>query len=257
MLVNTSNDESGLKLTIGGETADVRLGRNATLAVDVVPKYLPGQDPRKSPSPIVAELYVRDGDVDWTDASGSRSIPAPGQWKIESGVAVDGVGGRDVPRLDRPASRSSSAASSCSAHPAVEQTLDPTRPVEEQLLELYQSSRRREVKSLVARSSVYAGLFVPFVEALRDSDQKSSWKTHIDTLRSAMALGPESAEKIYQTLVDQRGKAAAERPLPDALRLRRPSRSARRRNFAAAWRRSSSTGWRTTASTTACWRCRT
>jgi hypothetical protein len=62
----------------------------------------------------------------------------------------------------------------------------------------------------VARSSVYAGLFVPFVEALRDSDQKASWKMHIDTLRSAMALGPESAERIHQTLVDQRGKAAAD-----------------------------------------------
>jgi hypothetical protein len=93
--------------------------------------------------------------------------------------------------------------------PAVEMALDPTRPVEEQLLELYQSSRRREVKSLVARSSVYAGLFVLFVEALRDSDQKSTWKTQIETLRAAMALGPESAEKIYQTLVDQRGEEAA------------------------------------------------
>jgi hypothetical protein len=82
--------------------------------------------------------------------------------------------------------------------------------VETQLLELFQSSRRREVKSLVARSAVYAGLFVPFVEALRDSDQKSSWKTHIDTLRSAMALGPESSQKIYDTLVDQRGKPPAD-----------------------------------------------
>jgi hypothetical protein len=88
--------------------------------------------------------------------------------------------------------------------------LDPTRPVDQQLLELYESSRRREVKSLVARSSVYAGLFVPFVEALRDSDQKSAWKTHIDTLRAAMSLGPESAKKIYQTLADQRGKPAAD-----------------------------------------------
>jgi hypothetical protein len=94
--------------------------------------------------------------------------------------------------------------------PAVESALDTTRPVEEQLLELYQSSSRREVKSLVARSSVYAGLFEPFVEALRDSDQKGSWKMHIDTLRSAMFLGPESAEKLYQALVDQRGQPAAD-----------------------------------------------
>ena len=140
--------------------------------------------------------------------------------------------------------------------PASRAALDPSRPVEEQLLELYQSSHRREVKSLVARSSVYVGLFVPFVEALRDSDQKSSWKTHIDTLRSAMSLGPESAEKIYQTLDDQRGEAAAARPLPDALRLRSEQiGTARGRRPASP--RSLSIGWRTTASTTACWRCRT
>jgi hypothetical protein len=209
VLVNTSSDESGLKLTIGGATADVRLGRNATLAVDVVPKYLPGQDPRKSPSPIVAALYVRDGDVIWNDASGSQSIPAPGQWKIEGGVPstvsadVKFPGWIDQEPVEQRSEQLFGA-------PAVETALDPTRPVEEQLLELYQSSRRREVKSLVARSSVYAGLFVPFVEALRDSDQKSAWKTHVETLRSAMSFGPESAERIYQTLVDQRGKVAAD-----------------------------------------------
>ncbi|MEX2091961.1 MAG: hypothetical protein WD971_04745 [Pirellulales bacterium] len=208
VLVNTSNDESGLKLTIGGQTADVRLSHNATLAVDVVPKYLPGQDPRESPSPIVAALYVRDGDVVWNDASGSRSIPAPGQWNIEGGAPSTVSADVTFPDwIDQePVEQRSEQLFGA---PKVEQTLDPSRPAEEQLLELYQSSNRREVKSLVARSSVYVGLFVPFVEALRDSDQKSSWKTHIDTLRSAMSLGPESAEKIYQTLDDQRGNEAA------------------------------------------------
>ena len=208
VLVNTSNDESGLKLTIGGQTADVRLSRNATLAVDVVPKYLPGQDPRESPSPIVAALYVRDGDVVWNDASGSRNIPAPGQLKIEGGAPSTVSADVTFPDwIDQePVEQRSEQLFGA---PKVEQTLDPSRPAEEQLLELYQSSNRREVKSLVARSSVYVGLFVPFVEALRDSDQKSSWKMHIDTLRSAMSLGPESAEKIYQTLDDQRGKEAA------------------------------------------------
>ncbi len=208
-IVNTTNDESALKLTIGDQTADVHLGRNATLAVDVVPKYLPGQDPRKSPSPIVAQLYARDGNVTWTDAAGTNTVSAPGQWKIDGGIATKVSADVTFPDwIDQePVEQRSEKLFGA---PAVEAALDPTRPVEDQLLELYQSSRRREVKSLVARSSVYAGLFVPFVEALRDSDQKAAWKTHIDTLRSAMSLGPDSADKIYQTLVDQRGKAAAD-----------------------------------------------
>jgi hypothetical protein len=32
---------------------------------------------------------------------------------------------------------------------------------------------------------------------------------HIDALRAAMALSPESANKVWQTLVDQRGRPAA------------------------------------------------
>jgi len=61
----------------------------------------------------------------------------------------------------------------------------------------------------VTKSCIHVGQFVPFVEALRDSEQKSNWKTHINILRSAMALSPESANKVFQTLVDQRGRPAA------------------------------------------------
>ena len=209
VIVNTTNDEIALKLTIGSESFDVRLGRNATLALDVVPKYQPGQDPRKSPSPIIAQLYVRDGTVGWNDGSGDKEITAPAEWKIDGGVASPLAADVTFPDwIDQePVEQRSEKLFGA---PAVEAALDPTRPVDDQLLELYQSSRRREVKSLVARSSVYAGLFVPFVEALRDSDQKSAWKTHVDTLREAMSLGPDSAQKIYQTLVDQRGRQAAD-----------------------------------------------
>jgi len=56
---------------------------------------------------------------------------------------------------------------------------------------------------------MHVGLFVPFIEALRDSAQRPNWNTHIQSLRSAMALSPESAEKIRQTLVEQRGDSAA------------------------------------------------
>jgi hypothetical protein len=61
----------------------------------------------------------------------------------------------------------------------------------------------------VARSSIHVGLFQPFIDALRDSDQKANWKAHIDALRAAMALSPESANSVYQALVDQRGRPAA------------------------------------------------
>jgi hypothetical protein len=176
--------------------------------MEVTRKYVPGLDPRKSPSPIVATLYARDGDVEWTDALGSRTIPAPGQWSIDNGVVSSVSAEATFPDwID--SEPVDSVLEQRWGVPAVEKALTSAQPVEGQLLTLYESSRRREEKSLVARSSVYAGLFVPFVESLRDSDQKGAWKQHIDTLRMAMALGPESADKVYQTLVDQRGEAAA------------------------------------------------
>ncbi len=93
--------------------------------------------------------------------------------------------------------------------PKIESTLLSNIQADTQLLELFQGSKQRDVKSLVTRSSIHVGLFVPFIDALRDSDQKANWKAHIDTLRTAMALSPESANKVWQTLVDQRGRPAA------------------------------------------------
>ena len=81
-------------------------------------------------------------------------------------------------------------------------------PADVQLLELFQQSKQKEVKSLVTRSSIHVGLFEPFVKALGDSEQKPNWKAQIDSLRSAMALSPDSANKVWQT-VDQRGRPAA------------------------------------------------
>ena len=60
-------------------------------------------------------------------------------------------------------------------------------PADTQLLEIFQTNGRKEVKSLVARSSIHVGLFVPFIRCARDSEQKANWKMHIDALRAAMA----------------------------------------------------------------------
>jgi hypothetical protein len=91
----------------------------------------------------------------------------------------------------------------------VEGALVSDRPADVQLLELYQGTKRREEKSMIANSAIYVGQFEPFVEALRDSNQRANWATHIKSLRSAMALGPASAEEIWQTLVKQRGETEA------------------------------------------------
>jgi hypothetical protein len=195
-------------LVLGKTTSAVRLDPGATLAIAVVRSYVPGRDPRQSPSPLVANLYVPDGSVEWETGDTNLTVQAPSEWQLAEGNFSDVSAPESMPEWidSEPAEQRSEQLWGV---PVVEQSLDTTRPVGNQLLELYQGSRRREVKSLAARSSVYVGLFVPFVEALRDSDQSAMWKTHVETLRAAMALGPDSAERIYETLVEQRGEAAA------------------------------------------------
>jgi len=208
VIVNTANGDNNLRLKLGSTAAQVRLAQSSTVALEVTRGYVPGRDPRQSASPMVVHVFVPNGSITWDDGAGEQAIKAPSRWTITAGVASASTAEATFPEwIDQ--EQAEQRSEQLYGAPVVEQTLVATRPVEDQLLELYQGSRRREVKSLVARSSVYVGLFVPFIEALRDSEQRATWKMHIETLRSAMALGPESANKIWETLVEQRGEPAA------------------------------------------------
>lgn len=206
--VDAATEANHLQLAFGTTVGDVQLAPNATLAVEVERVYVPGQDPRRAPAPVAVSLFAPNGQIVWTDDLGARTIDEPGRWTVTDGapseISADGVSPEWIDR--DPVEFLSEQRHGA---PVIEQSLVSDRPIDNQLLELYQGSGRREVKSLAARCSVHVGQFVPFVEALRDSDQKAVWKIHIETLRSAMALSPESAESIWKTLVDQRGKRAA------------------------------------------------
>ncbi|MEX2309437.1 MAG: hypothetical protein WD738_17690 [Pirellulales bacterium] len=208
ILINISNGESWVRLTLGPTVADVRLARNATLGVEVERRYVPGNDPRQTPAPVVARLFAPDGGVKWQDAAGEKSVDAPSTWTIENGATSEVAAAEGPPEwIDQePIVQLSEQRFGA---PLVESTLVSDRPVGTQLLELFQGSSRKEVKSLVARSSIYVGLFEPFIDALRDSEQRATWKAHIEALRGAMGLSPESAVQVFQALVEQRGAEAA------------------------------------------------
>ena len=208
VLINPTNGEKQVRLKLGGTTGTAKLARNATLAAEVDRKHVAGQDPRQTPAPVEIRLFAPDGGVVWQDTAGQKSVDKPSRWNLTDAGASDPTPDSAPPEwIDHePIAQLSEQRYGA---PVIKNTLVSSAPAETQLLELYQSSPRKEVKSLVTRSSILVGVFQPFIDALRDSDQKASWKTHIETLRSAMALSPESANKVYQALVDQRGKPAA------------------------------------------------
>jgi hypothetical protein len=208
ILINTSMNESRVRLKIGPHVGDVRLARSATLGVEVERRHVPGNDPRQTVSLTVARLIAPDGGVIWQDAAGENSIDAGEQLVFENGQPGAIVADATTPEwIDQePVVQLSEQRFGA---PVINSTLVSDRPAGTQLLELFQGSSRKEVKSLVARSSVHVGVFAPFVDALRDSEQRPNWKTHIEALRAAMALNPESAEMVWQALVEQRGERAA------------------------------------------------
>jgi hypothetical protein len=209
ILINTSNAEQVVRLKLGPSVGEARLARNATLAIEVERQYVPGNDPRKAPAPVMARLFAPEGGVEWRDASGQMTAENSSRWTIFQGQTSEVEADPSPPDwIDQePVVHLSEQRFGA---PVVESTLVSDRPVDIQLLELFKGRDRKEVKSLVARSSIYVGLFAPFVDALRDSQLKwPIWKSHIETLRAAMAHGPESAEMVWQSLAEQRGRQAA------------------------------------------------
>jgi hypothetical protein len=208
LLINPTNTEKRVRLKLDSAAGEAQLGKNATLAIDVERKHVAGRDPRESPAPIECRLYAPDGGVVWKDQAGTKTVDKSSRWTVTAAGTTDPVADPSPPEwiYREPIGQLSEQRYGA---PKIESTLVSNVPAETQLLELFQGSKQKEVKSLVARSSMHVGQFVPFVEALRDSEQRANWKSHIDTLRAAMALSPESAERVWQTLVEQRGRPAA------------------------------------------------
>ena len=79
------------------------------------------------------------------------------------------------------------------------------RPVSLALQELT-DHRRQEVRYLAARSLALIDDFQPLLPLLNNDDYDAVWPTLIESLRDALARGPEVASKVRQTFEEQRGE---------------------------------------------------
>lgn len=204
LLQNTGKEPSEVELVVGGETNRVNLESTAILGLDVDRPFVPGADVESSLGTFVAKFYAPNGGVTW-DVDGLPAVvdkPAQWTWTNPEGVSItDDVAWLDGQSLDY-------LEKQVSAY--FEKQLVATEPARVQLLELYETSRRREDKSLAAECGTHVGQFVPFVQALADTQQQSSWDSHIAELQSAMSRSTQAAKLVHQTLIEQRGAALAD-----------------------------------------------
>jgi hypothetical protein len=157
----------------------------------------------------VVRMFAPEGGVVWRDANGEVTADKASRWVLAEGAPAQIADDPAPPDwIDQEPTEHLSEQRF--GAPVIESTLVSDKPADIQLLELYKGSGRKEVKSLATRSSIHVGLFAPFVEALRDSQQKwPTWRTHVETLRAAMASSPEAAERVERELTEQRGRTAS------------------------------------------------
>jgi hypothetical protein len=208
ILINKSMTDGVVRLKLGPHTASARLARAARLGVELKPQYVAGNDPQKTAAPIVLALYAPDGGVNWQDAHGEIMVDAPSRWLLAPKAPPEIVADSAPPAwLD--AEPEGQRSEQKFAAPRIDGSMVSDRPAEVQLLEMFHGNAQRELKSLTAKSCIHLGQFDPTLDVLRDAAQRANWKSHIEAIRAAMAVSPESAAAVSKALVDQRGRQAA------------------------------------------------
>jgi hypothetical protein len=199
-------------LTVGkaGNQVHLRLGERdvlvtfldaqSTLALDVISKLPPGRDPEAAPPDLAVDLFATSGQIAITEAGKEQVVKAPEHvtlTEVSAGGLAPGVlpdwATRDVLNpLDEKAAA------------ALEKELTFDRPLSLAIKELSQN-RRAEVRALAIRCGGYLGDFEAFVTALNDADQRASWPAQVESLKAAIARGPQTATLVRETLEEQRG----------------------------------------------------
>ena len=200
LLINAGMEPLEVELAIGDETRLVTLESTAIIGLDVDRPWMPGADVENSLGAFRAMFYAPAGKLTWD----TLPVASASQWEWHDTAPaslsdnVDWMDGQSLDYLEKNVSIS------------FEQEIDTERSLRIQLLELYESSRRREDKALASLCATHVGQFIPFVQALADTQQQSNWDDHIHQLRRSMSRSTQAAKLVHQTLTEQRGADVAD-----------------------------------------------
>lgn len=187
-----------VELDLAGITGRLTLAdADSAVAIRVARWAPPGTDPRVAEGMPVVELYNQSGRAVWQPSGGSAVEIPPRHVRLYVGVdppqtlgpfqPPEWIDARSVPPIDRQAAA------------VLERALDVARPLNLSLQEMTKD-RRVEVRALAARCLAALDDFDAAIRELNDSRQYSFWSGDVEALRLALARGPETAAKVYETL---------------------------------------------------------
>jgi hypothetical protein len=203
VLLNTGVSGSRVRLILGGRLCEIAFGDDpATVGVELRRELAPGDDPQSAMAQVRVDVYAADGSFLWRADGEAVDVQAPLAWRLAADPAEGAPAAEIPPWLATEQVTDLEARARVPLAQGLDFATNPdtARSVNLSLSELV-GSRRLEVRSLAAESSIYIGEFGPFIRALGDVDQRSYWSEHIATLRQALALGPDVAAQIQQAFV--------------------------------------------------------
>ncbi|MBL8827266.1 MAG: hypothetical protein JNM18_09790 [Planctomycetaceae bacterium] len=178
---------------------------DSVVAFEVRPLRVDGQDPTTTLAPVVVDLYVAQGEIQWTDYTDAtgKQIPIKAPARLSLGVPplADSPEAQSLPLWLTSDDRNTLEKE---AAPVVEAETRGDRAITLALKELA-NDRRQEVRLLAIRSLMYLDECDALVAALRDEGQSRNWDAGVEALREACALSPASAMRVKKALEAHRG----------------------------------------------------
>jgi len=172
---------------------------DSSLAIEVRPYLPPGTNPEMPDAGVVpvVDLFSVRGSVVWQE-EGQEPVTIPTNFgrtyvgvtpPVTSGPfkAPEWTDSRSVSGFDRETSLT------------LHELLSSEKPLTVSLQEQLQD-RRAEIRALSARSLVALDQFEPIIKELGDNRQYSFWFSELDTLREALARGPETAAGVREAI---------------------------------------------------------